>query len=342
MLRALNPMPQAPCSMPDARPRLAYILAASHSGSTLLAMLLGAHPEACTVGELAPGGIGDPERYRCSCGELIRQCEFWKRVRQAMANQGIPDFDICQPGTVIQRVPSAYARRLLAPLPRGPVLEAVRDLALGLSRRWKLHLAETQRRTTALVRSLLSITGAKLVVDSSKHPLRLNYLLRNPALDIRVIRLIRDGRAVALTYLDEWQFADAADPALRGGGAGMRRPPARRTMAEAAREWRRSQEAAESVLARLPRSHWIEIHYETLCTKPQATVEQLCAFLGIDPGRVTLDFRSKPQHVVGNGMRLDRTAEIRLDERWKTHLTAEQLREFDRVAGPLNRRYGYV
>ena len=32
--------------------KLAYILAASHSGSTLLAMLLGAHRETCTVGEL--------------------------------------------------------------------------------------------------------------------------------------------------------------------------------------------------------------------------------------------------------------------------------------------------
>lgn len=334
-------MLRAPRPMPLARPRLAYILAASHSGSTLLAMLLGAHPEACTVGELAPGGIGNPDNYRCSCGEPIRQCDFWGRVRQAMADQGIPGFDICSPGTVIQRVPSGYARRLLAPLPRGPLLEAVRDLALGASVAWRKHLAQTQRRSAALVRALLSITGARVVVDSSKHPLRLKYLLRNPALDIRVIRLIRDGRAVALTYLNEWEFADAADPALRGGGSGTRRPPARRTMAEAAREWRRSQEAAECVLARLSPNQWTEIRYEALCSQPQATLHQLCAFLGLDPAKATLDFRSKPQHVVGNGMRLDRTSEIRLDERWKTHLTTEDLRVFDRVAGKLNRKYGY-
>lgn len=326
---------------PDGRPRLAYILAASHSGSTLLAMLLGAHPEACTIGEMAPGGIGDPETYRCSCGELIRQCQFWNQVGQAMAEQGIPNFEICQPGTVVQQVPSDYARRLLAPLPRGPLLEAVRDIALSLSPRWRAHLAQTQTRTAALVRSLLSISGAKLVVDSSKHPLRLKYLLRNPALDIRVIRLIRDGRAVSLTYLNEWEFADASDPALRGGGSGARRPPARRTMSEAAREWRRSQEAAECVLAPLPRSQWIEVRYEDLCSAPRPVLEELCRFLGLDPAQVTLDFRSKPQHVVGNGMRLDRTSEIRLDERWKTHLSAEDLRVFDRIAGKLNRKYGY-
>ena len=41
-----------------ALPRLAYLLAASHSGSTLLAMLLGAHPEACTAGELKATNLG--------------------------------------------------------------------------------------------------------------------------------------------------------------------------------------------------------------------------------------------------------------------------------------------
>ena len=41
---------------------LVYILAASHSGSTLLAMLLSTHPEICTVGELKATNLGDPHR----------------------------------------------------------------------------------------------------------------------------------------------------------------------------------------------------------------------------------------------------------------------------------------
>jgi hypothetical protein len=40
-------------------------------------------------------------------------------------------------------------------------------------------------------------------------------------------------------------------------------------------------------------------------------------------------------------MRLDSTREIRLDERWKTALGAEDLAVFDRVAGDYNRRLGY-
>jgi hypothetical protein len=40
-------------------------------------------------------------------------------------------------------------------------------------------------------------------------------------------------------------------------------------------------------------------------------------------------------------MRMDSGADIVLDERWKNHLTARQLEEFDAVAGDLNRVYGY-
>jgi len=55
--------------------RLAYILAASHSGSTLLSMLLGSHPQIATIGEmkLSPGGIRGLNCYHCSCGEFLRQ-----------------------------------------------------------------------------------------------------------------------------------------------------------------------------------------------------------------------------------------------------------------------------
>src|ERR1041384_2871141 len=67
---ALNPQP--------APPRLAYILSASHSGSTLLAMLLGAHPDACTVGELKLTSMGDVNQYRCSCGDRLMTCSFWR------------------------------------------------------------------------------------------------------------------------------------------------------------------------------------------------------------------------------------------------------------------------
>src|SRR5688572_22169017 len=109
-------------------PRLAYISAASHSGSTLLAMLLGSHSEVCTVGEIKANKLGDPERYRCSCGELIRKCSFWTTVSARMAEKGF-EYEVTRARTSIHGCEDKYILRLLTPLHRGPLLESCRDLA---------------------------------------------------------------------------------------------------------------------------------------------------------------------------------------------------------------------
>jgi len=305
-------------------------------------MLLGAHPEVATVGELKATSLGEVNRYRCSCGMLIRQCSFWQRVSTEMETRG-HSFDITRANTNVLGVDSRYARRLLRPLHRGLTTEAIRDALLNLSRRWRDHLRETQRRNVALIQSVREVTGARLVVDSSKVGLRLKYLLRLGDLDIRIIRLIRDGRGVALTYMRPGEFADASNDARRGGGSGVGGGAiqGRPNMRAAAREWRRSNEEAEAILAALPPSQSLEVRYEDLCTDPPRTLRTICAFLDIDPDRLVFAFRSVEQHVVGNGMRLDETSEVRLDERWRTALNETELREFDAVAGRLNRRYGY-
>ncbi len=320
---------------------LCYLLGASHSGTTLLAMLLGAHRDCCTVGQLGADGIPDPERYRCSCGRRIGECSFWSEVSARMRGRGV-DFDIANPGTSIHALESNYLRRLLSPLHRGPVLEAIRDAALTLSARWRSHLASTQRRYAALVNALGEVSRAKVIVDSSKTGVRLKYLLRNPDLEVKVIWVIRDGRGVALTYLDPLNFADARSPELRAGGFGGGRDGEQKPIARAAREWRRSNEEAECVVANLSRSRWMLARYEDVCSNTHATLRSICAFLGLAPECINLDFRSRTQHVVGNGMRLDSSPEIRLDERWRQHFGINDLAVFDRIAGNLNRRYGYI
>jgi Sulfotransferase family len=302
---------------------------------------VGAHPDAVTVGELKVTNLGNVQRYRCSCGRLIEECCFWRRVREAMTTRG-HQFDLARPNMHVLDVKNRYAARLLRPLHRGVLMETLRDWALGASSAWRQHLAETQRRNLAFIQALGSVTGAPVVVDSSKLALRLKYLLRIAPLDVRVLRLIRDGRAVAMTYLNPQEFADATDESRRGGGSGITAPPRRElTMREAAREWRRSNEEAETVLRNFPQCKWLEVRYEDLCQAPAATLRNVATFLGLEPNKIVLDFRSRDHHVIGNGMRFDTTSNVRLDDRWKTTLTADQLHVFDTVAGDLNRRYGY-
>jgi hypothetical protein len=322
---------------------LVYVLAASHSGSTMLAMLLAAHPDICTVGELklSAKSMGDVERYRCSCGHMIRECPFWSAVADEMAKRGCP-FDIADARTGYRSCGGGLARRVLGPLHRGPVLEGLRDFVLGLSPAWRREVAEIHQRNAELVATLCRMSGAMMVVDSSKLAVRLKFLLRNPELDVKVVRLVRDGRGVSLTYMDPSRFADAADPASRGGGTGLARPAPAVSMAEAAREWRRSNEEAERLLAGLDRRRWLRIRYEDLCSDPRGTLAGVFEFLGVEPAKWRPDFRCLKYHVIGNGMRLDATSRILLDDRWRTVLTDADLRQFDRVAGQMNRRCGYA
>jgi hypothetical protein len=322
---------------------LVYILAASHSGSTMLAMLLAAHPDLCTIGELklSAASMGDVERYRCSCGQRIRECPFWSAVADEMAKSGHP-FDVADARTAYHSCGGGFAHRLMRPLHRGPILEGVRDLGLRLSPAWRREVAETHRRTAALVATLCRMSGARMVVDSSKLAMQLKYLLRNPELNVKVIRLVRDGRGVALAYMDPSGFADAADPALRAGGTGLTHPETGRPMAVAAHEWRRCNEEAECLLARLDRRRWLQLRYEDLCSDPRVALADVFEFLGIEPRKWHPEFRSLAYHVIGNGMRMDSTSQIRLDERWKQVLTTDDLCLFDSVAGDMNHRYGYV
>jgi hypothetical protein len=304
-------------------------------------MLLASHPQVCTVGELNLSGVDDPRTYRCSCGVLLRACAFWKAITARMESRGIA-FDVLESGTDFAGVPSRIVRRALRPLHRGRIAEAARDLALAMSPSWRRHYPVQQARNATLVECLAEETGASVIVDSSKTGIRLKFLLRNPSLDVRVIRLIRDGRAVALTYTNPAEFADARDPKLRGGGMGGNRDDERLPIAKAAREWRRSHEEADAIVRRLGAERWTRVHYEALCERTDQTLEALYRFLAVDPVCARPDFRSVAHHVIGNGMRLDNSNAVSVDQRWTRALSEHDHRTFDAVAGSLNRSYGYA
>lgn len=321
--------------------KFVYILAASHSGSTLLTMLLNSHPDVATIGELSPGHIEDLSWYLCSCGTRLSECSFWKYITSAMKDNG-NNFNLQNFGTRFDMPESVLATKLLGPLHRGKALELFRDTSLRMLTRWPDRFTEIMQTNNNLILNVLNYYHAQVFIDKGNKALRLKFLLNNTFFDIKVIRLIRDGRAVALTYMNPADFADANDKDKRGGGNGGRREKERHSMAQAAYQWRRCNEEAEYALASIDKSRWIEIRYEKLCTDTDNTMAQIFEFLGVDSQRWIKDFRSVEHHVVGNGMRLDKTSEIKCDERWRTNLTNQDLKIFQSMAGKMNQRYGYM
>jgi hypothetical protein len=288
-------------------------------------MLLGAQPEAFTMGEMRVPALQNPDTYQCSCGEPIRKCGFWNEVSKRMAKKGIAGFDIVEPRLSIHDVDSQYAARVLNAMPRGPLLEGVRSVALSFSPAWASHLRGVHARNGALVEVFQEMSGAKIVVDSSKLALHLKFLLKSDRLKIKTLHLVRDGRAVVTSML----------------GHGYEKATRAETVAAAAMDWRRAIEASECVLATQPSSRSMTFQYEELCRQPEAMMRKICGFLGMDTRQINLDFRAKTQHVLGNEMRLKSGSDIKLDERWRTKLAKEDLGVFDQVAGETNRKYGY-
>lgn len=68
-----------------------YIMASSHSGSTLLSFLLGAHPKVFNIGELKefesffnPYKENDRGQFNsaCDCGINVYDCPFWSKIKR--------------------------------------------------------------------------------------------------------------------------------------------------------------------------------------------------------------------------------------------------------------------
>lgn len=294
---------------------LVYIHSASHSGSTLLAQLLARHPEVATVGELSGTVHRARPGYQCSCGAELVKCEFWQRVSQAMAKRGFA-YSATTTDTDIRNVSNPLARRLLKPLHRGPLLELVRDAGMALA--GQNHLERQQALKTALVESVAECTAKPVVVDSSKTGVQLKYHLRNPALDVKAIGLVRDGRGVALSI-------------ARNQGT---------TFTKGAHNWRRNNEEAQAIGAGLG-SRWMRIKYEALCADPEGTLAQLWRFMGVAPRKLD-ECPASAAHVLGHGSRLNGSAvKIHNSEKWRKDLSADDLRVFEDIAGPMNRRLGY-
>ena len=125
-----------------------------------------------------------------------------------------------------------------------------------------------------------------------------------------------------------------------GGGAGKTQEQGR-DIAVGAREWMRCNQETQALLNTLPKEQWLKVHYEDLCLHTHETLDKVLNFIGVDASKKRLDFKSVEHHVVGNGMRLDASDEIKLDDRWKTELSLEEIEIFEQVAGDFQRQLGY-
>lgn len=295
---------------------LIYIMGPSYSGSTLLTLFLANHPDIATVGELKATSMGDISTYYCSCGELLPACPFWNKVQQMMLEQTkILAFDNFE--THFQDSKNPLANRLLKAALRGPVFELARKIGFFVSPAARKTKQDIIAQNQTLIEIICNLQQADTFLDDSKEPIRLHFLLAAGLWDIRVIRLIRDGRGVTNSFMSHQKT----------------------TMAQAAREWLHTQQECDRMARLLGNTRCLTVHYENLCLGPEQTLADIYRFLDLQSENITPSSRIK--HILGNQMRLGSLQDIRLDEKWRQALSGADVQIFNEIAGELNRRHGY-
>nr|WP_239102793.1 sulfotransferase [Actinoplanes siamensis] len=290
------------------------------SGTTLVERLLGELPGVCALGEVVhlwQRDLRDDER--CGCGERFSRCDFWQRVGKS-AFDGWENVDVDR----VQALRRAVERTRHIPRLAGAARpsDEVREYAAYYAR---------------LYRSAAEVSGAQLVVDSSKHSALAHVLRAAGGLDLRVAHVVRDARGVAYSWTKR-----VARPETDGADEMTRYPPIRSALL-----WN-AHNAAFDLLARRG-TPVRRIRYEEFLADPRAGLLGLADFAGLPLQPGDLDFLGLGQanlgighSAAGNPMRFTvGRLTLRRDDAWTRALPGAQRRLVGAVCGPMLRAYGY-
>jgi hypothetical protein len=245
--------------------RLIYIAGTAHSGSTLLDLMLNAHPQMVSVGEILKINRA-PKIWRsgalksaCTCGaSTLEQCEFWSRVIRLIAEtegKSLASLDLQD----YREVPGARAPNMV------------------------------------MFRAISEASGRDFIVESSKLPKRLRYLLQFEELNVYPIHLVREPRGQIASVLE-----------INGLWKGIF-------------QYELVHEQIRRILKGVPHS---VVRYEDLVLQPRRTLEGVLRPLGLkfDPQQLAWAEQAK-HNVGGNHMRRQQKSDLVLDEKWKERLS---------------------
>ncbi|HYX43904.1 MAG TPA: sulfotransferase [Acidimicrobiales bacterium] len=329
------------------KPSVLYIGGTGRSGSTLLAGLLGRLDGYVAVGELryvwSRALVAD---HLCECGARFRSCPFWSDVFvEAFGGfaESRPE-EVARLAARVDRI--RHIPRLAAPALR--------------SGEFRTDLEELGQLLRRLYSAILAVSGASVVVDSSKDPSYAYVLCASPSLEVALVHLIRDSRAVAYSWT-----RPRVRPEIHWKVEYMRRRPP----SLSARRWAQYHLLLDVLERRVPRS--LRLRYEDLAADPEAAVARIAEVAGAlsrIPAAVTSEppagptfgpvgpapaqrataptLRSGTQpvghSVAGNPLRFEGPRPVRPDLAWVEEMAPRDRRVVTAVTAPLLARYGYL
>lgn len=276
-------------------PRVLYVGGMLRSGSTLASLLLTNLERHVAVGEVwLTFRNGVASNSQCGCGSAFRDCEFWQEVgKEAFGGWHTLDND-----------------RILKAQSRVDRTRAIPKILLGAGRRSFRHDLRLYRDALeSLYRGIDRACGGATIVDESKRPSTAFILCGVPGIRLRCLRVVRDARAVAHSYMRDITLPPGSD---------FHAKMPKSKPSKVARRWVTVNFSIGCL--RLLRVPLLTVRYEDMTLSPHQELERVAEFQGSKFDPTSLDPKSVPinSHILaGSRIRFANTLSLRIDEQWR-------------------------
>ncbi|HZD80677.1 MAG TPA: sulfotransferase [Actinomycetota bacterium] len=304
--------------------KVLYVLGPGRSGTGILGRVLSTMEGAVFAGELRRlWSRGLRPGRTCACGRPHAECPVWSRLLVPGAPFAHPSLQAL--GAIQARVAPEHLgwraglrlRHLQAPpapdTPEGRYLAAY----------------------TALHEAFARVTGAQVVIDSSKSAADASLLAVRREVPTSIVQIVRDPRGVAFS-LQQHYAKDAS---------GLRR---HLLALRGAVRWVAKHLTNEALRRRYGPDRSIVLHYERLIEDPRSVVEEVAKTVGLAAPAIELSPGvpiEVPEVHGPDGSKRRRFVPtqivLRLDTRWQAELDPVDRFLVTAVTFPLLLRYGY-
>jgi hypothetical protein len=307
--------------MPVEKTRILYISGSPRSGSTILGRILGQISGFFQAGDLR--FIWDKniiEGFPCGCGLPFDECELWSNVMKTAfggLDQGL--------AYKMLEYRERYTRTKHLPFMLSPIGK----------RNYNSKIKEYLVNIGRLYHTIQTITGARVIVDSSKFASYGMVLGMIPSLDVYHLHLVRDSRAVAYSRLRRKKWEDMDVYMARYG-------PFRSSF-----QWSALNLASEIVGKQYP-GKYMKMNYEEFISNPIISINQILSFVDVHPTTLPFEETNKVmiQKTHSNWGNPDRQKsgiiELRIDREWQKKIKLLDKTIVTTLTFPLLARYGYL
>ncbi len=280
--------------------KLVYVLGSGHCGSTLLSNVLDAHQSVVNVGEIFI--------LRSCCqkqwNKMFNNRDIWKDIDQYYLNHY---------GKSIQEI---------------DFLDASFWQIISAK---KSDIFEKANHYWTLFECINSLLETSVILDSSKTPQQLFFLRKgmgdNQRNQIKVIHLVRDGRATLNSYFKHYHYI-SHDSAFKLG----------------INRWIKTNLSSLALRQFFDSRDWLFLRYEDFVLDFENNLQKLCEFIEIDPASNCFKSEYDPSKIVslgGNPRPYKLGDPIKLDNKWEREMDQKDVQKFNTRAGWLNKLYGY-